>query len=200
MSGLRGKLSGIGGMDRPGCALQEVRTRVCLFGRAELITVRQNRKRIVASPEITLTSASCPPSDDCRSARVHHQTMLVMALLVIAAAFLLRRTGTNEITLVWPHVKLPPLCASRALFGVDCPGCGLTRSVVALAAGDVRESFRYHRLGWLFAITIVGQIPYRLYALRATRGGAVQQTWPNVFAYILFVALIVNWLFEASRG
>jgi hypothetical protein len=126
--------------------------------------------------------------------------MLVMALLVIAAAFLLRRTGTNEITLVWPHVKLPPLCASRALFGVECPGCGLTRSIVALAAGDVRESFRYHRLGWLFALTIVGQIPYRLYALRAMRRGATQHTLPNVFAYMLFVALIVNWLVNASRG
>src|SRR4051812_47396490 len=69
--------------------------------------------------------------------RQHHRTMLWISLAVIAASFLLRRTGSESVRLAWSHIELPPLCVSRMFFGVECPGCGLTRSFVALAHGDL---------------------------------------------------------------
>src|SRR4051794_40300477 len=74
--------------------------------------------------------------------RQHHRTMLWISLAVIAASFFLRRTGSESVRLVWSHIELPPLCASRMFFGVECPGCGLTRSFVALANGDLLASWQ----------------------------------------------------------
>jgi hypothetical protein len=95
-----------------------------------------------------------------------------------------------------PLEALPPMCGSRALFGVECPGCGLTRSFVALASGDLAESIRLHRVGWLLAAAVVLQIPYRIYALRELRTKAPQRTWPTWFGNGLIAILILNWLIK----
>ena len=43
-------------------------------------------------------------------------------------------------------------CLFRTLFHIECPGCGLTRSLKALWSGDLNMSFKYHPLGFpLFA-------------------------------------------------
>jgi Protein of unknown function (DUF2752) len=34
------------------------------------------------------------------------------------------------------HVKLPAFCLFKAATGIPCPGCGVTRSIVALLHGD----------------------------------------------------------------
>jgi hypothetical protein len=60
----------------------------------------------------------------------------------IAAACVLAATLLIALT----RVAGPP-CLSRVLFHVSCPGCGLTRSLVALWHGDLLTSFRYHPLG-----------------------------------------------------
>jgi Protein of unknown function (DUF2752) len=132
--------------------------------------------------------------------RNRHRTILCLALLIVAASFVLRRSETQGIALVWPQIELPPICASRALLGIECPGCGLTRSFVALAAGDLQESWRLHRLGWLLALAIVGQIPYRLYSLRQLRKNETtrQGVWQTSFCSFLIAALILNWLLKIS--
>lgn len=44
----------------------------------------------------------------------------------------------------------PVVCGFRVLFGIPCPGCGLTRCLAALAHGDVVTAFRVHPAGPLF--------------------------------------------------
>jgi len=39
-----------------------------------------------------------------------------------------------------------PLCPTAALFGVPCPGCGLTRATLALFHGDLRRALQLHPL------------------------------------------------------
>ena len=47
------------------------------------------------------------------------------------------------------------LCVSRALTGIPCPGCGLTRSFCAMAVGDWRGAFADNLFGPpLFALTL----------------------------------------------
>ena len=42
------------------------------------------------------------------------------------------------------------LCAFKGLTGVDCPGCGLTRGLMALLSGDVSAALSYHPLSPVF--------------------------------------------------
>ncbi|BBO34376.1 DUF2752 domain-containing protein [Lacipirellula parvula] len=132
-----------------------------------------------------------------RRAELHdrHWAMLVVALSVVSFAFLLRINDGGRVAASWlPFDSLPPLCGSRVLLGIECPGCGLTRSFVAFASGDFRESFRFHRLGWLVFLATAGQIPYRIVRLRQLRQGTfAEHRWPAWFGSFLIAVLIANW-------
>ncbi len=39
-----------------------------------------------------------------------------------------------------------PICPTRTLLGIPCPGCGLTRATEAIAVGDVVTMLRFHPL------------------------------------------------------
>lgn len=39
----------------------------------------------------------------------------------------------------WLEKHMLP-CAYKSIFGIDCPGCGFQRSVIALLKGDLSES------------------------------------------------------------
>lgn len=91
---------------------------------------------------------------------------------------------------------LPQLCAARRILHVDCPACGLTRSLIHLAHGHWSDSFRLHRLGPLLALTLILQIPYRLLALRDSRLPWFERTMFVPSGSILVILLIGDWLIE----
>jgi hypothetical protein len=56
---------------------------------------------------------------------------------------LLFLTGAYTAFVNWLEVHSLP-CISRALFHVDCPGCGFQRSTIALLRGQVGESLQLY--------------------------------------------------------
>lgn len=71
------------------------------------------------------------------------------AVLLLSVALPLPQNGTI--------LGLPSLCPFHNLSGVPCPGCGLTRSFVCLAHGQIAAAFEFHPLGpLLFAGAIAG--------------------------------------------
>jgi hypothetical protein len=129
-----------------------------------------------------------------------HWIVLVGACLVIAAGGFVDVEPDDvepdgAIGLIGaPAWKLPVLCPSRRLFGVACPGCGMTRSVTHLLHGRLADSFAVHRLGWLVLAAVVFQLPYRSWRLS---GGRSHRTNPRVTQILLwgfFALLIANWL------
>jgi Protein of unknown function (DUF2752) len=134
-----------------------------------------------------------------RQSRDRHWTMLCAALFVIAAAFALDVRDAGTVAIQWPiDVGLPATCASRAMFGVECPGCGLTRSFVALSAGDIERSVEFHRVGWLLALAVVAQIPYRIYMLRKLPAAVVERAWTAWTGSLLIALLVGNWLLKMA--
>lgn len=126
--------------------------------------------------------------------RNHHQTMLAVAIGVVLLSFMLQVRGDQRVELRWlPGVPMPQTCFTQELFGLDCPGCGLTRSFIYLSRNDWQSSWSLHRLGWLMAIAVLLQFPYRIVALR--RGELpLGRTIPRLFGRTLVVLLIANWI------
>jgi hypothetical protein len=81
----------------------------------------------------------------------------------------------------------------RSLFGASCPGCGLTRSFILLAQGDFAASFRMHHLGWLLALMVLLQFPYRLASLWWKDRHLLNQRVARLISHALIVLLLANW-------
>jgi hypothetical protein len=129
--------------------------------------------------------------------RRRHWTMLWIATAVVILSFLLQVRSEKQVAFVGlQDYPLPPTCMSESLFGVRCPGCGLTRSFVYFAHGQWRESLAMHRLGWLMVVAVLLQFPYRLLGLRHPEGMPLKEEIPVWFGRFLIFALIANWLFD----
>jgi len=50
------------------------------------------------------------------------------------------------------------ICPFKAVTGLPCPGCGMTRAFLHLADGDIAGAFHFHPLFWLVPILIVVMI------------------------------------------
>jgi hypothetical protein len=164
------------------------------------MTARRSDDSLLDSPSpdaATETSGDDAAEAACSSAECRrHWQMLAVALAVIVLAFACEVRSDQRVEFrLLPGVPLPEACFSKRLFRVDCPGCGLTRSIVHLAHGRYAASFARHHVGWIFAFLIVAQIPYRLLAIRRGRApmgpGATR-----AFAITLIALLVGDWLFR----
>jgi hypothetical protein len=124
-----------------------------------------------------------------------HWTILAGVVLFVTSALLCDVEPDQSIGLAAvPSIKLPVVCPSRRLFGVECPGCGMTRSLTHLLHGRLGQSFATHRLGWLVFAAILFQVPYRTWRLA---GHTSPLDKPRVVMILLwgFAALLIaNWL------
>lgn len=135
------------------------------------------------------------PASSTPSMRKRHVFMLQVASLVVLLSVLLRVPSPDRVELpFWPGLKLPGMCMSRAWFGVKCPACGLTRSLICLAHGNFLGSWQAHRLGWLMAAAVLLQFPYRIAALVQKRDYPLGETLPRLFGLGLIFLLIGNWV------
>lgn len=131
---------------------------------------------------------------DHREIRFHRDILLLCAA-VVAAACVLQVLPNGRVAIIgFADHPLPHSCLSRSLFGIDCPACGLTRSFIHLFHGDLRASWDTHRLGWLFAAVLVGQVPYRLAAMQYPRRDYFGRVWVNAAIYAVLTLLILNWV------
>ncbi|HEX7681730.1 MAG TPA: DUF2752 domain-containing protein [Thermoanaerobaculia bacterium] len=89
---------------------------------------------------------------------------------------------------------LQGFCLFHLAFGVECPGCGITRSVLALFAGRVSESWQIQRAGIAVAVYFLALAILALLETLRRVGphAAARFRWSadRCFAVIL----IANWL------
>ena len=152
----------------------------------------------MSEPVTTESATAQPPRDPVELRRLHHRNMLIVCSLVVVLALTLETRTDQLVEFSWLRgVPMPETCASRSLFDVECPGCGLTRSFIAIASGDFSNAFQLNRTGWLLALGLLIQFPYRLYLLYHIRTRGLPEPGANwlklVFSWALIVALIGNW-------
>ncbi len=83
----------------------------------------------------------------------------VLIVLLLFLAF--TATPTSDGLSVFGFT-IPGLCLFKTVFHIDCPVCGMTRSVTSAAHMKFAESFNFHPLGMPF---LGGVVLYGLYLL-----------------------------------
>ncbi len=115
--------------------------------------------------------------------------ILVAIGLAFAAGLVLEPRETDgEWTLRLGPLRVPDTCWFRAGTGIPCASCGITRSIVLLLHGRVRDSWRSHPFGWLVVALALLQVPPRA-AVAAGREGGWVRRWDRAWAWSVAVAL-----------
>src|SRR5579871_2040396 len=87
--------------------------------------------------------------------------LLLLWSLLLVAGFLLARWLEPDPRLFGTHQKLGfPPCTFRTLFGLPCPGCGMTTSFACLVRGRISDASRANIGGLLLALVLALQIPW----------------------------------------
>jgi hypothetical protein len=95
--------------------------------------------------------------------------IFVFAILAVAGSFLFRIPPTGLQRVAVAGLRLPSLCALKNLTGIDCLTCGLTRSFIHVAHGQLAAAWASHRMGLVTFVLVAVQIPYRAWRLAARR-------------------------------
>jgi hypothetical protein len=94
-------------------------------------------------------------------------------LLLLSPAAVLLLAALLPVSLSAPF----PLCAVKALTGVDCPGCGMTRAFLLIGHGRIAEAADFHPLALPAFLLVAGMAVAGI--VRAVRGGRGRSRAPN---------------------
>lgn len=128
---------------------------------------------------------------------------LAASTAIVAIAVALEYHPPRTILVPILGLRLPEMCSASRIFGIDCPGCGLTRSFVLAAEGQVTAAFAIHPVGTVAFALLVLQIPLRLWqGWRARGGGVMPRTGPIELAiaatllaatFLWWIAKMIGW-------
>ena len=133
--------------------------------------------------------------------------ILAMAVTALVGSFVLQPAPNGglhlPIRIYDAQPTIPGTCFFKLTTGLPCPGCGLTRSFVHVANGNVHRAAAFNWMGPVLYILCILQIPYRLiqYSGVWESNGA----WRSMSAvgavvvWALIGGLIIAWIFRLSR-
>jgi hypothetical protein len=136
-------------------------------------------------------------NEETRDDRMEHLCLLALSLAALAGSFWLEFSADGNLILTIPiygmQMTLPDACWSHRIFGLPCPGCGLTRSFVAMAHDGVKSAFQFHPLGPVLFVMCCFQIPYRL--LMFFRHDYLRQVSDSleIITWVVILALLTLW-------
>jgi len=96
--------------------------------------------------------------------------------------------------------ELGGLCWFRSVFHIDCPFCGMTRSFVALAHGDLAAALRFHPAGPLLFAAMLGFLCAAVVALVRRRPPLVERRdFLRGFEAVVVICLVIG-IFKMMRS
>lgn len=82
--------------------------------------------------------------------------------------------------------KLNVKCVFRTLFEIPCPGCGMTRALIAMLRLDLKQAFLYHPMVW--SVPVIG-------AMLLLDGGIFKKKrWNNLLLCGIGIGFIAVWI------
>ena len=101
--------------------------------------------------------------------------------------------------LLTPLALLPYRCPFKALTGIPCPTCGMTRSLIAARQLDFASAFRMNPLAAVVAVGFGLFVVYAwiaiLFRTRRIRPEVTRSWEPTVIRMGVVAVFLANWLF-----
>ncbi len=85
-------------------------------------------------------------------------------------------------------------CVIHSLTGLPCPGCGLTRALLAALRGDLATAWRLHPLFWLaplILLAVLGLLAFRPAWLHSRTAGRIWLALAFLYIAVYLVRMIL---------
>lgn len=131
-----------------------------------------------------------------RTACVHHRALRSTARRRLGVPALVATAAVSVCAAVWqcdPTTPggLLPVCPTKLLFGLDCPGCGTLRMLYELLHGDLAGAVRFNALA--LTVLIMAVPLYALWTYGRARGRRIF-SWPDYrFTAPVAIAVMSAW-------
>ncbi len=124
-------------------------------------------------------------------------TVWMLGSLACVTLALVMRVGDNRrVYLPGINTPVPELCAFYTRFGIDCPGCGLTRTFIHMAHGELVSAWYTNPVGIVVFLFACAQIPMGaaqvLFRVR-NRWTESWGFWNDWCTAGLLIALVLQW-------
>lgn len=139
--------------------------------------------------------AECRPSPS--SQWLYHALWLAIPAAALALSCVLDVRDQRQVVVPLINQPLPELCTFRRMFGIDCAGCGLTRSFISISHGDLVQSLRYNPAGLLLYAMAAFQLPWQSLQLwRLSRGQSELRPgrYANAVIFAVGALLLIVWI------
>ncbi len=120
--------------------------------------------------------------------QIHANVLLTSMLVIIVLAF-----WHNHYVYL---SSIPHFCVFQGILNIPCPGCGITRSIFAIAEGNIISAWKSNPAGLFLFFYFIAQIPLRIIALTFhTLQGQISQMsrlGSKIVISVLFLVWIVR--------
>jgi Protein of unknown function (DUF2752) len=118
------------------------------------------------------------------------------APLGLGAPLLVAASSTLVCAAIWmgdpttPNGPLP-VCPTKALLGIDCPGCGSLRMLYSVMHGNLPAAARFNALGLAALVLLVSA--YLTWTYGRVVGRRIGSWQHNRWSAVVTLALVVAW-------
>jgi len=154
---------------------------------------------------VPLADSTVPLAGPARHLDTRVDTVfLALSIGTLMLACILQTRGPKDVVVPWLDFTLPDTCSMRRWAGIDCAGCGLTRSFIRTAHGDVIGGWNFHPVGPLLLALVVAQIPYRSWQIWRCRAGRERWRgggyWIHLPLAAIITLMLTRWILRLCLG
>lgn len=110
----------------------------------------------------------------------------------------------SGLTLLGNNPYGQPICVWKNIFGIACPGCGLSRGVSAIMRGHFQQALQYNYLSYPLFVMLLIAFFCILYDLVTGKNFFYDWIhkihWHWSMFFIVLVIVLINWMLNIYRG
>ena len=127
-----------------------------------------------------------------------HGVFFLASLVVVAMSMLMRSEGVTAVYLPGTSLPLPDTCMAKRMFGLPCPGCGMTRAFISIGHGQWGRAWGFNPASFILYPFVAVQIPWHAmqYWLCRRRGSGVVVPLIHFVPIAMAVVLLMQWLWR----